>query len=57
MSTVLRLINGRARIYNPGSLAPESFALIPHTLLPTYIHLYSFLRLNPGLLSILINIY
>ena len=44
-------------IYNPSGLAAESFVLISHTLVPKYVHLYSFLRINPGLLNIVINIY
>lgn len=57
MSKVLKLVNGRAKIYSPVDVVPESIVLIPHTGLPKCIHLHSFLRLKPGLVSIIINIY
>lgn len=58
MFKVLRLVNGRTRIYNPGNLSPESIVLIPiQYCLHAVIYLCSFLRLNPGLISIIINIY
>lgn len=56
MSKVLRLVNGRVRIYTPGSVASEYTVLIPHPILPKHIRLYSFLRLKPVLISIIIKI-